>query len=188
MIPRVIVVAAAIATAAACGGEKSTPHVTKSEAPGIVNFSQLEETAGFGGSLVGFGGTTQPSAMPWLKQAGFESVINLRLATEQGVDIEASRAAAEAAGLNYIHLPFQANDPEPGLIDEFLSLVGDPANQPVYIHCGSATRVAALWMIGRVIEDGWDTTAAREEAQSIAGNPERAVALATEYLASRSAR
>ncbi|MEN8162000.1 MAG: hypothetical protein ABFS41_18165 [Myxococcota bacterium] len=67
----------------------------------------------------------------------------------------------------------------------FLAAVGDEANQPVYVHCGSGTRVAALWMIKRVVADGWEADRAREEAEAIAGKPEKAVAFATEYLASQ---
>ena len=35
--------------------------------------------------------------MPWLRDEGFSTVINLRAATEEGVDLEGCRAAAEAA-------------------------------------------------------------------------------------------
>lgn len=109
-------------------------------------------------------------------------MINLRLADENGNDVEASHAAAEAAGLNYIHLPFSTKNPGT-VIDDFLAAIGAPENQPVYVHCGSATRVAALWMIGRVLEDGWDIDQARAEAEQIAAKPEQAIAFATKYLA-----
>ena len=64
-----------------------------------------------------YGGITEPSAMAELKKLGFTSVINLRLASETGVDVDAARAAATAAGLTYIHLPFDAADPDPELVD-----------------------------------------------------------------------
>ena len=65
--------------------------------------------------------------------------------------------------------------------------MGDQANQPVYIHCGSATRVAALWVIGRVLRDGWDIDATREEAEQIAHKPADAIAFATAYIKSHGA-
>ena len=49
--------------------------------------------------------------MAALKKEGFVSVINLRLPTEEGANVEAGRAAAQAAGLKYIHLPFNAAHP-----------------------------------------------------------------------------
>jgi uncharacterized protein (TIGR01244 family) len=152
-------------------------QVEESEVPGVTNFSRIGNTAGFGGA-------TQPTAMAGLKDEGFASVINVRLATEPDVDVEASAAAAETAGLKYIHLPFDAADPDPQLVDDFLAAVGDEANQPVYIHCNSATRVAALWMIKRVIVDGWEFEEARGEAEVIAEKPADALAFVSAYLAS----
>jgi uncharacterized protein (TIGR01244 family) len=112
-------------------------------------------------------------------------VINLRLATEDSADIDGSRAAAEAAGLNFIHLPFDAKNPDPGVVGTFLATAGDGGNQPVYIHCHSATRAAALFMIGRVLEDGWQIDVASEEVEAIAKKPSAAIAFATRYLASQ---
>ena len=31
----------------------------------------------------------------------------------------------------------------------------DPANQPVFLHSGNGHRTATLWMIKRVVVDGW---------------------------------
>lgn len=150
----------------------------------IAHFSRITDSNGFAGPMLGFGGTTPDSAMTWLKQEGFAAVINLRLAGEQGVDIECSRDAAEAAGLKYIHLPFSAKELDQQLIAEFLATVGDKVNQPAYIHCASATRVAALWIISRVLRDGWEIDATAEEARSIAHKPDDAMAFATAYLKS----
>ena len=152
---------------------------------GIHNYSQIDESSGFAGSPVGFGGATQASAMPWLKGEGFSTVINLRAATEEGVDLEGCRAAAAAAGLNYVHLPFDPGSGDTQVVDDFLAAVGDEANQPVYVHCNTATRVAALWMIGRVLRDGWEFDAAREEGDEIAAKPVEANVFVRKYLASR---
>lgn len=157
----------------------------KVDAPGIENFTLLDGPSGFAGPLAGFGGATNRSAMFWLKRNGFTTVINLRLASEEGADIDGNRAAAAAAGLNYIHLPFNARDPEPAVVDDFLVAIGDRQNQPVYIHCNSATRVAALWMIMRVDKDGWKLDAAQQEVELIAKKPAEAIAFATVYLASQ---
>ena len=153
--------------------------------PDIRQYSRIDGPSGLAGSMVGFGGATPPSAMSWLRGEGFTTVLNLRGATEEGVDLEGCRAAAGAAGLNYVHLPFDPRDGDTQVVDDFLAAIGDGANQPVYIHCASATRVAALWMIGRVLRDGWELDAAREEAAGIAAKPADADAFATHYLASR---
>jgi len=151
-------------------------QVRKSEMPGVTNFSRVDAT-------VGCGGATQPAAMAALGKDGFKSVINLRQATEPGAEVEAGRAAAEAAGMKYIHLPFNAASPDPKLVDNFLAAVADKGNQPVYIHCGSANRVGAVWMIKRALQDGWDVGKAQQEAEAIGLTNPSLKTFATEYIA-----
>ena len=105
--------------------------------------------------------------MAGLKKEGFVSVINLRLASEPGADVDAGRAAAQAAGLKYIHLPFNVAMPDSKVVDSFLGAVADKSNQPVFIHCGSANRVGGMWMIKRVLQDGWAMDRAKTEAEAI---------------------
>jgi uncharacterized protein (TIGR01244 family) len=165
-----------VGTVVALGGAVAHAQVKKAEVAGISNFSRVDAT-------VGCGGATQPSAMAALSKDGFRSVINLRLASEQGADVDAGRAAAEAAGMKYIHLPFDAAKPDPALVDNFLAAVDEPANQPVYIHCGSANRVGAVWMIKRVLKDGWPVEKAEAEAEAIGLTIPRLKTFATDYIA-----
>jgi uncharacterized protein (TIGR01244 family) len=133
-------------------------------------------------ATVGCGGATDPSAMAGLKKDGFVSVINLRTAGEAGAEIEASRAAAQAAGLKYIHLPFNGANPDPKVFDDFLSAVADKSNQPVFVHCASASRVGAAWMVKRVLQDGWALDKARTEAEAIGLASPQLAAFATDYI------
>ncbi len=178
------IIAIALTVAAAGAGAPAVPTLQKVDAPGITNFTRVDGAPTFAGAHAGLGGATEPEAMPWLRREGFVTVINLRSAAEQGADIDASRAAAEAAGLNYIHLPFSPGDPDPDVINNFLATASDEAMQPVYIHCSSATRAAALWMIGRVAGDGVEIDAASNEAEAISPRPGDAIAIATKVLAS----
>ena len=152
---------------------------------GIEQYSELNGMSGAAGERAGFGGATQIEAMAELKNAGFASVINLRGAHEPGADVDAKREAAETAGLTYIHMPMDPADTDQQYVSDFIAAVANPANQPVYIHCHSATRVGALWMILRVLEDGWDMDAAKKEAEGIAAKPEEAIGFATMYCASQ---
>ena len=174
-------IAITVAGALACA--PAAPTFQKVDAPGVSNFTRFDGARTFAGTVAGFGGATQPAAMPGLRREGFVTVINLRFASEEGADIDGSRAAAEAAGLNYMHLPFDPAHPDPDVVNRFLATVNDVANQPVYIHCNSATRVAALWMLGRVLEDDLEIDAASKEAEAIALKPADAIAFATQYLA-----
>jgi len=150
-------------------------QVQKREVAGIRNFSRVDAT-------VGCGGAVDPSAMAALRKDGFVSVVNLRLANEPGADVDAGRAAAQAAGLKYIHLPFNAAEPDPKIVESFLSTVADKANQPVFIHCGSANRVGSVWMIKRVLQDKWALDKAQAEAEAIGLTSPQLVAFATNYI------
>ena len=155
--------------------EISTAQVTKQDMPGIRNYSRVDAT-------VGCGGAVDPAAMAALKKEGYVSVINLRQASEPGADIDAGRASAQAAGLKYIHLPFNVAAPDSKVVDSFLAAVADKSNQPVFIHCGSANRVGGMWMIKRVLQDKWALDRAKTEAQAIGLSSEPLTVFATEYI------
>jgi uncharacterized protein (TIGR01244 family) len=155
---RQTLIAAALSLVAATAAAQ-TP-VTKASVPGIVNFSKVETT-------VACAGATTPAALVEVKKMGYNSVINLRMPSEAGAEIEAEAAAAKTAGINYIHLPFNAQAPDPALVDNFLKAITDTANQPAFIHCASANRAAALWMVKRIVVDKWDVDKATEEATAL---------------------
>ncbi len=156
-----IVISTALALAACLSTSPAlAQQVTKPALAGVTNFAKLETT-------VACGGATSPQAMPELKKMGFASVINLRQASEQGANIAEGEAAAKAANLNYIHIPFNAASPDPAVADKFLEEVTKPANTPAYVHCASANRAAAMWMIKRIAVDHWDEEKASAEAAAL---------------------
>jgi uncharacterized protein (TIGR01244 family) len=156
-------------------GAATSAQVKKSDIPGVRSYSRVDAT-------VGCGGAVDPSAMTALKQEGFVSVINLRTADEQGAEIDASRAAAQKAGLKYIHLPFNGASPDPKIVSDFLAAVADKSNQPVFVHCGTANRVGAVWMIKRVLQDGWAIDRAQAEAEAIGLTSPQLLAFAKTYI------
>ena len=153
----------------------TTAQVTKSDMPGVRSYSRVDAT-------VGCGGAVDPSAMAALRKEGYVSVINLRTADEQGAEIDASRAAAQKAGLRFIHLPFNGASPDPKIVSDFLGAVADKRNQPVFVHCGTANRVGAVWMIKRVLQDGWALDRAQTEAEAIGLTSRQLLAFATTYI------
>jgi uncharacterized protein (TIGR01244 family) len=134
--------------------------VTKETLPGVTNFSRVETT-------IACAGATTATAVPGLKQMGYASIINLREAGETGADIDGEAAAAKAAGINFVHIPFNTAKPDPAAVDTFLKAVTAPANQPAFVHCASANRAAAMWMIKRIEVDKWDADRAGAEAAAL---------------------
>jgi protein tyrosine phosphatase (PTP) superfamily phosphohydrolase (DUF442 family) len=102
-------------------------QVVRQEVAGIRNFAKIESTVACAGAIT-------PAAIADIKQMGFTSIINLRLATEQGADIEVHTAAAKAAGIPYYHIPFSSSAPDPAAVDTFLKTISAPGVQPAFIH------------------------------------------------------
>jgi uncharacterized protein (TIGR01244 family) len=148
--------------------------VTKEAVPGVTNFARLETT-------VACGGATKAEAVPAIKQMGFKAIINVREKTEPGAEMDKEEAAAKAAGLNFINIPFVVASPAPDLADRFLAEIVKPENTPAFIHCAGGGRAATLWAIKRVKIDGWDEARAFEEATAL-GMSERTKSFAIEYL------
>jgi uncharacterized protein (TIGR01244 family) len=166
-----------LAAVAGAGASVLAQQVTKENVPGIRNLSRLETT-------VACAGATEVEAIPAVKKMGFVSMINLRQASEPGANVPESQAAAKAAGLNYIHLPLDAANPDPAVADRFLTAIKDPANQPAYIHCASANRAAAMWFLKRTQIDKWDTGRAMSEAQALGLTSEPLKKFVTDYAQS----
>jgi uncharacterized protein (TIGR01244 family) len=160
-IPAIILLSAALAA-------QTTP-------PGTANYTRVDAT-------VACAGATTVDAIPALKAEGFKAIVNLRQATEPGADIDRSKAVAQDAGLKYIHIPFSGSDPSTGAVDEFLRAMKDPSNSPVFIHCASANRAGMMWMIKRVMIDGWSVEKASEEAERAGLKNARLKAFALDYL------
>ena len=161
--------AALVAGALVCAGAPAATRSAAAPPPagpaqaddgpeGVVNYTRVDTT-------VACAGATPPEAMADLKARGFAAVVNFRTAGERGASVDAGKTAAEAAGLKYFHLPFR--QPSADVVKTFLDTVSEPSNQPVYIHCGSANRVGAMWLIKRVKLDGWAVDRALAEAETI---------------------
>jgi uncharacterized protein (TIGR01244 family) len=150
-------------------------EVKKSTVPGITNFAQVETTVACAGAVT-------PSSVAGIKKMGFAAIINLRLATEQGADIDGEAAAAKAAGINFVHLPFNGNAPDAAVADRFLKTITEPGNQPAFIHCASGNRAAAMWLIKRVLVDKWDNDRASEEAAQLGLTSQPLKTFALDYI------
>ena len=127
----------ALFTVIALMATASSAQVVRQEVPGIRNFAKVESTVACAGAIT-------PGAIPEIKKMGYASIINLRLATEQGADIDANIAAAKAAGLQYVHLPVQGGFQTPEEIARFAELLLQ-LPKPVLAFCRSGARSTKLY-------------------------------------------
>jgi len=117
----------ALFTVACLMAAAASAQVVRQEVPGIRNFAKVESTVACAGAIT-------PAAIPEIKKMGYASIINLRLATEQGADIDANVDAAKTADMPYYHIPFSTAAPDPTAVDTFLKTITAPGVQPAFIH------------------------------------------------------
>ena len=153
----------------------SAQQVTKQQVAGITNFARVETT-------IACGGATTPEALSEIKKMGFKAVFNMRQASEAGADIPKEEATAKDVGLNFIHIPYNTQAPEPGVADKFLAEIQKPGNQPAYIHCAGGSRAAGMWLIKRVLVDKWDMERATKEATDLGLANDRVKQYAVDYI------
>lgn len=134
------------------------PVVAQQELPPIRNFLRVNKEFCTGGQ-------PRNEHLQKLKDDGVKAIINLRPATEHRAAEE--EAKAKELGLKYFNIPFVFAEPKDEQATEFLKITDDTANRPAFIHCTSAIRVGAFWMIRRVLRDGWTIEDAEEEAKKI---------------------
>src|SRR5262245_54010248 len=115
-----------VAVTALCGlmsAPAGAQQVIKEQRDGIRNLARIDSTVACAGAIT-------PAAIAAIKADGYGAIINLRLASEQGADIEGHTAAAKAVGIRYIHIPFSGTNPDPAAVDAFLSAITSPGVEP----------------------------------------------------------
>jgi protein tyrosine/serine phosphatase len=95
-----------------------------------------------------------------LKTLGIKTDIDL---AKEGDPSEGPNA--EQAGLHFVRIPMTTHAvPSPAVIAQFLSIVNDPANQPVYVHCIEGRhRTGVMTAIYRMTNEGWTSDRAFSE-------------------------
>ena len=120
----------------------------------IDNFGRISDTYYRG---------AQPEGRDYLDLAamGVKTVINLTsfdaLPEEPGL--------VKAAGMKYVTMPMTTRvAPTPEELETFLSIVNDPANQPVFVHCvGGKHRTGVMTAVYRMTRESWTPDRAFQE-------------------------
>lgn len=142
-----VVVAIALALpSAAQAGNSSTIQID--------NFGQIDATYYRGG---------QPSGHDYadLAALGVKTVINLT-SDDAAAD---EPTLARQAGMKYFQIAMTTHTtPTPAQLAQFLQIVSDPSNQPVYVHCvGGRHRTGVMTAAYRMTENGWTSDRAFNE-------------------------
>jgi len=99
-----------------------------------------------------------------IKDLGIKRVITLRTDGEIAWD---EKQLVEAAGLEFDAVPFREPDTlTDEVFDRVCTLLRDGEGKTL-LHCGSANRVGAVWMVHRVLVDKVPLDEARKEAAEV---------------------
>jgi protein tyrosine/serine phosphatase len=106
------------------------------------------------------GAQPKPSDYAALRALGIKTVIDL---TQNGDAKEAG--LVEAQGMRFVRIPMTTRvTPTAEQLAQFLSTVGDSANQPVFVHCqGGRHRTGLMTAVYRMTTEGWDADKAFAE-------------------------
>jgi protein tyrosine/serine phosphatase len=96
-----------------------------------------------------------------LAKLGVRTVINLT-SDDAAAD---EKVMTQNAGMAYFQIPMTTRQaPTSAQLTEFLNIVNDPANQPVYVHCvGGRHRTGVMTAAYRIAEEGWTADRAFKE-------------------------
>jgi protein tyrosine/serine phosphatase len=107
----------------------------------------------------------QPGAQDFadLAALGVKTVIDL-----QADGIAAESAEVQRAGMKYIRIGMTTSvAPTSAQIEQFLGIVNDPANQPVYVHCaGGRHRTGVMTAVYRMTQQQWTPDQAFKEMKT----------------------
>src|SRR4029453_3135887 len=110
----------------------------------IENFGQIND---------GYFRGAQPRSHDYqdLAAIGIKTVIDL------SNDQETEAQSVAAAGMKFVRISLTTSAaPAEAAVEKFLSLVNDPANQPVFVHCqGGRHRTGVMTAVYRITQDGW---------------------------------
>lgn len=95
-----------------------------------------------------------------LSKLGVKTVIDL-----QAGGSSREKGLVEQAGMSFYRIPMTTSErPSDAAVEQFLSLVNDPARQPVYVHCaGGQHRTGVMTAIYRMTKYGWSEDKAYDE-------------------------
>ena len=108
------------------------------------------------------GAQPEPEGYATLKAIGIRTVVNFR-------QRHGEREAVEAAGMRYVEIPMSFfMKADPSVVRKALSVMTDPANEPVFLHCSRGVdRVGVVVAVYRMEVDGWSKEEAEAEMDAL---------------------
>jgi tyrosine-protein phosphatase SIW14 len=158
VLPR-FVLTSVLAMSLAAPAVAKTPVPPTASAPAPVSNIRIDN---FGRVNANYYRGAQPKGQDFAALANLGVKLVIDLAAEGDVN---EAANAERAGMRFVRIPMTTDvQPSKETVSQFLKLVNDPANQPVYVHCmGGRHRTGVMTAAYRMTQDGWTADQAFSE-------------------------
>lgn len=161
---------------AGCGSIPQLPQLETTrlqakavEVPQTENFKKVNED-------LYRGGIPSDEDLQTLVKMGVKTNIDLMGAIPpEKAPVAHEKEAATKAGLKFVSIPLPMDRAVPqDMVEQFLQLVQDPANQPVYVHCRHGRdRTGTMVSAYRITFDGITGEQALEEMKSFGFKPSK---------------
>jgi len=105
-----------------------------------------------------------PNAIPWFKNHGYKAVLHLRT---PGQDDTVAKRLFERNNLRYFSIEVSPTRLTKEIYDEFVRIVDDTANHPLYVYDRDGSMAGSLWYLYHRVALGRSNETAVAEAQRL---------------------
>lgn len=121
--------------------------------PGLANYARVSESLYRGAQPAQQGFKT-------LKKMGIKTIVNLRC-------MHSDKELLQGTGLQYVEIPMTTFHISDKHTAQFLKIILDPTNQPVFVHCEHGSdRTGTMIAVYRMVVQKWDRDQAIKEMQN----------------------
>jgi len=125
----------------------------------IVNYKYIN-------SKLATSGQPDEHELPWIAEAGYQTVINLALHDAE-YSLRDETASVRQLGMDYIHLPVIWQRPQADDLDAFFHIMQQQKGQQLFIHCAANRRVSVFLGLYFMTQKVWSRQQTKEHIHSI---------------------
>ena len=125
----------------------------------IFNYLYLNEK-------IATGGQPTEKQLELVKDAGYQTVINLALPTSENA-LPDEKAVVESLGMTYINIPIDFNHPTEEEFDLFAETMQSCQKEKIFYHCAANLRVSAFMYLYRTLYQDVSEETAKEDLNKL---------------------
>ena len=125
----------------------------------IFNYLWLDEK-------IATGGQPTEKQLELVKDAGYQTVINLALPTSENA-LPDEKSVVESLGMTYINIPINFNHPTKEEFDLFADTMQNRQKEKIFVHCAANLRVSAFMYLYRTLYQNVSEETAKQDLNKL---------------------